>query len=102
MNKNIYQNDKYIVYPAPDVESMVNESIQQHNCVKTYVKRYALAETDIYFMREISDVDKSLVTVEVKDKDIVQARIKHNDDPNEEQLKFLDLWKTKVLNNAVA
>ena len=102
LNKNIYQNDKYIVYPASSSESLIRESRLQHNCVKSYINRYALAETDIYLMREISDVDKPLVTVEVKDKDIVQARIKYNDDPNEEQLKFLDLWKTKILNNAVA
>lgn len=102
LNKNIYQNDKYIVYPASSSESLIRESRLQHNCVKSYINRYALAETDIYFMREINDVDKPLVTVEVKDKDIVQARIKYNDDPNEEQLKFLDLWKTKILNNAVA
>lgn len=101
LNKNIYKNDKYIVYPASSSEELLKESRQQHNCVKTYINRYALAETDIYFLRELKDIDTPLVTVEVKDKDIIQARIKYNNNPNAEQLKFLDLWKNEVLNKAV-
>ena len=98
LNKNIYQNKKFIIYPAPSVDSLVNESRQQNNCVKTYCSRYALAETDIYFMRNIDAKDKSLVTVEVQDNEILQAKIKYNGDPTKEQLKFLDRWKNNVLN----
>lgn len=102
LSKNTYQNDKYIVYAADSVESLLKESKELSHCVKTYIERYALAETSIYFMREINNKDKPLVTIEVKNNEILQARAKCNADPNEEQLKFLDLWKTKILNNAVA
>lgn len=102
LSKNTYQNDKYIVYAADSVESLLKESKELSHCVKTYIERYALAETSIYFMREINNKDKPLVTIEVKNNEILQARAKCNADPNEEQLKFLDSWKTKILNNSVA
>ena len=102
LNKNTYQNDKYVVYPAPSVESLLKESKELSHCVKTYIERYALAETSIYLMREINNQDKSLVTIEVKNNEILQARAKCNTDPNEEQQKFLELWKTQVLNKAIA
>lgn len=66
LNNNIYQNKKYIVFPADSTNSLINESKQMENCVKTYTSRYALGETDIYFMRELSNKDKSLVTIEVR------------------------------------
>jgi len=102
LNKNIYQDEKYVVYPAPSIKSLIEESKQLSHCVKQYSQRYATAETDIYFLREISNKEKSLVTIEVKGNSIIQARIKHNGIPNDEQQKFIDLWKTKILDKAVA
>ena len=101
LNQNIYQNDKYIIFPAPSIESLIEESKELEHCVKTYSQRYALAETDIYFLRNINDKDKPLVTIEVQHNNIVQARIKHNDNPSKEQQKFLDLWQTKILHRIV-
>lgn len=102
LNKNVYQNDKYIVYPAESVSSLVNESRQLNHCVKTYCQRYALGETDIYLLREKDNKDKSLVTVEVRNNSILQARAKCNNDPTNEQLNFLNLWQTKILNRVVS
>lgn len=101
LNNNIYKNKKFIIFPAPSVDSLINESKQQCNCVKTYCSRYALGEADIYYLRELDNQDKSLVTVEVRGTDIVQAKIKYNDKPSEEQLKFLDKWRTNVLMKAM-
>lgn len=100
LSKNSYQNEKYVIYPAPSVESLLKESKELSHCVKTYIERYALAETSIYLMREVNNKDKSLITIEVKNNEILQARAKCNADPNMEQQKFLDLWQTKILNKA--
>ena len=101
LNKNIYQNKKYIIFPAPSVASMVNESKEQSNCLKTYCSRYALGETDIFFLRELEHKEKSLVTVEVRNNKVVQARIKYNEFPTKEQQKFLDKWQTKILSKQI-
>lgn len=101
LNNNIYQNKKFIIFPAPSVDSLINESKQQCNCVKTYCSRYALGEADIYYLRELNNQDKSLVTVEVIGTDIVQAKVKYNDNPSKEQMKFLNKWRTNVLMKAI-
>ena len=48
-------------------------------------------------MRDVKKPKESLVTVEVKKNRIVQSRIKHNDDPNENQLIFLREWEKNIL-----
>ena len=48
-------------------------------------------------MRDKNNQEKPLVTVEVKNNEIVQARAKNNDNPSDEQWKFLEKWKKKVL-----
>lgn len=95
--KNKFQDDKYIVYPAASVNALKDESKQQNHCVQSYAERYANATCDIYFMRLIDNIKKSLVTIEVRDNKIVQKRIKGNDPPTEEQNLFLEKWQQNVL-----
>lgn len=97
LSPNKYQNNKFIILPAPSLKALQNESKQQSNCVRTYAEKYANGNCDIYFMRDIKKPRKSLVTVEVKNNSIVQSRIKYNNDPNEKQMKFLSEWEKTVL-----
>lgn len=100
LSKNKYQDKKFIILPANSLKSLQNESKQQNNCVRTYAEKYAEGVCDIYFMRDINKQDKSLVTVEVKNNQVVQSRIKNNMNPNEKQLQFLNKWEQKVLKGA--
>ena len=50
-------------------------------------------------MRLISNVNKSLVTIEVKNNKVVQKRTKNNCDTTLEQNKFIEKWERKILNN---
>lgn len=98
LNKFTFEDKKYIVFAANSVESLLNESKQQNNCVKTYIDDYALAKTDIYFMREIEHKEKSLVTIEVKNNRVVQCRIRDNCFPTKEQMNFISKWaKNKMI-----
>ena len=97
LSTNIYKNNKFIILPAFTLKSLQNESKQQNNCVRTYAKKYAKGVSDIYFMRNITNIRKSLVTVEVQENKVVQSRIKNNKKPNKEQLNFLNKWEQKVL-----
>jgi hypothetical protein len=97
LKDNTYQNDKYIVYPVPTFADLIAESSQQNNCVRTYNKRYANKEVDLYLMRLLSKRNKSLVTIEVKDNIVVQSRIKNNDNCTKEQLSFINKWQDTVL-----
>lgn len=41
--------------------------------------------------------DKSLVTVEVRNNEVVQQRTKNNNDTTKEQKKFLKKWEKNIL-----
>ena len=97
LSHNTYQDKKYIVFPAPTLDSLIDESKQQNHCVRTYAKDYASGKCDIYFMRDVKKQDKSLVTIEVRKNKIIQKRIKNNKDPNSKQMAFLNEWEQNVL-----
>ena len=98
LKDNTYKDDKYIVYPASSYTDLLMESNMQNNCVRTYNFRYANREVDLYFMRLLSNINKSLVTIEVKNNVVVQCRIKNNKLPSKEQKLFIDKWQNTVLN----
>ena len=81
---NIYEDDKYIIFPASSVDSLIDESSQMSNCVRNYCIKLSNNECQIYFMRYKNNVNKSLVTIEVRDGKIVQARTRFNEFPTDE------------------
>lgn len=98
LKDNTYKDKKYIIYPVPSYSDLIVESKIQNNCVRSYNYRYANKEIDLYFMRLVSNMNKSLVTIEVKDNKVVQSRIKNNHNPSKEQLSFIKKWEKKFLN----
>jgi hypothetical protein len=99
--KNTFKDKTYIIFPASSFAALQDESKQQNNCVKTYAEDYANGECDLYFMRLKESKNKSLVTVEVQDNEVVQNRIKNNQQPGKAELSFLKKWEQKVLNREV-
>lgn len=97
LTEKIYQDKKFIIFPASSFNDLINESNQQNNCVRTYAEKYAEGKCDIYFMRDLKSKDKSLVTVEVIDNTVIQSRIKNNNAPTLQQQNFLNLWEQNVL-----
>ena len=94
---NSYEDDKYIIYPAPSVDSLIDESNQQDNCVRIYCDDYSNNISQIYFMREKKEPNKSLVTIEIKNNKIVQAKIRFNENPNKEEMNILKIWEEKLI-----
>ena len=87
---NIFEDNKFIIFPAYDIDSLVDESYQMNNCVRTYIDRIVDHDCEIYFMREKENINKSLVTVEVIDGKVVQAKRKNNTSITEEDKIFLN------------
>lgn len=101
LEKNKYNDNIFLIRPAKSMEDMKNEAKQQENCVyKNYSDKYAFGETDIYFMREIKNPKKSLVTVEVNNGTIRQKYQKYNQVVTKEQNKFLKQWEQEILKAA--
>lgn len=94
---NIYEDDKYIIFPADGINSLIDESSQMSNCVRNYCERISNNECQIYFMRYKDNVNKSLVTIEVQDGKIVQARTKFNELPTDEMNEVLKKWEKEII-----
>ena len=103
LSKNIYKSEKYIIIPPKTKKDFISEASQQGNCVySNYFEKHAHGTSDIYFMRSIDNLDKSLVTVEVRNNKVVQSRIKGNQNPRKEELDFLQDWEKNILQKNIA
>ena len=111
LSKYTYSDDKYIIFPAPSIDSMKDEGKQQGNCVGyMYLNSYINGETEIFFIRNLENADKSLITLEFKNGHIVQKELAHHErNFTDEQNNFMDKWlgfrnfidqKEKVKNKA--
>lgn len=101
LKKNIFHDNQFIITPAATINSLIDESKQQNNCVRTYAEKYSNGECDIYFARLLKCPENSLITVEVRDNKIVQSRLKNNKPVEENQEKWLNDWCQNILNKAV-
>ena len=94
---NYYEDENYIIFPANSISCLIDESNQQHNCVRTYCQKLANNNCQIYFLRKKGDKNKSLVTIEVKNNQVIQAREKFNKNISDEYKKIIDKWKKNLL-----
>ena len=87
----IYKEYQVVVPQCP--QDIKDEAVQQNNCVASYIDRVIEVSCNIVFLRNKANLDKSLITVEIRDGKIVQAKAAYNQEPNEEQLKVLDEYQ---------
>ena len=97
LSLNKYEDEKHIIYPASSIEDLIKESAEQHNCVKLYVDRVANNESQIYFLRQKDNPNKSYVTVEVYDNKVIQAKSKYNANVSKEIKDFLNKWEKTLI-----
>ena len=86
--------DYQFVYPK-STQEIKDEAVQQNNCVASYIDSVIDGDCHIMFLRKKDFPDKSLVTIEIKDNIIVQAKRKFNDPVTEEDQKAIDAWNKK-------
>ena len=94
---NRYEDDQYIIFPADSVDSLIDESSQMSNCVRNYCLDVSNNKCQIYFMRYKDTVDKSLVTIEVRNGKIVQARTRFNELPTDDMKEVLKKWEKHII-----
>lgn len=79
----IEYKDYVFIYPK-SAEEIRKEGRNNHNCVATYIQNVIEHRCDILFLRKKDAPNKSLVTIEVRNGKIVQARRVCNSDITEE------------------
>lgn len=82
----------YKFYYPRSAQDIKDEAVMQNNCVASYIQRVLDGECDILFLRYKDLPDKSLVTIEVRNNKIVQARQKFNDPVTELQQDAINKW----------
>jgi hypothetical protein len=90
------------IYPK-SIQEIKDESVQMNNCVSSYIKKVIDGQCHILFLRYKDSLDKSLVTIEVRNNKIVQALQKYNNPLTKEQKEIVDKWDkwwaNKINNN---
>ena len=83
--------DYCFIYPKC-TQDIKDEAVQQNNCVASYIKRVIEGDSHILFLRKRHQLDKSLVTIQVRDGKIVQALQRFNHPLTKEQEEVVDKW----------
>lgn len=86
-----YKEYQVIVPQCP--QDIKDEAVQQNNCVASYIDRVIEGTCHIVFLRHKSNPDRSLITVEIRDNKIVQAKAAYNQDPSEKQWEALNKYQ---------
>lgn len=91
------ENNRYFIRCAKTIDELKDESNQMNHCVRNYIPKIAHHKSAVFFLREQSEKEKSLVTIEIDpvDKILLQARRKDNAEPTSEQMSFINEWCTR-------
>lgn len=89
--------DYIFIYPD-STQDIKDEAVSQNNCVASYIDRVIDGECHILFLRKKNKPDDSLVTIEVRNNRIVQARRRFNDPVTVEDQKAIDAFNKKFAN----
>jgi hypothetical protein len=82
----------YSILVAEKSQDIKDEGANQHHCVASYVKQIINGTTQIVFMRLNNNIDKPLLTIEVNNGKVQQAKGSYNRGTSEDELKFIHTY----------
>lgn len=80
------------IYPK-STQDIKDEAVQQGNCVASYIQEVIDGVCHILFLRQCDSLNKSCVTVEVRDDRVVQAKGKYNRDITHEEAGIIQKYQ---------
>ena len=89
--------DYIFIYPD-STQDIKDEAASQNNCVASYIDKVIDGKCHILFLRKKNKPDESLVTIEVRNNHIVQARRRFNDYVTAEDQKAINAFNKKFEN----
>ena len=84
--------DYVFIYPK-STQDIKDEAAQMNHCVASYIDDVIDGRTDIIFLRYKKSPDKSLVTVQVTNGKVVQARRHFNYDISDSEQDAINKWQ---------
>jgi hypothetical protein len=85
----LWEHDGFITLIPEKSKDIVEEGTNLNHCVSSYVDRILAGETYIFFLRTKKEPEKSLVTLELREGRLTQARGAYNRAITEDEAKFL-------------
>jgi len=90
-----YSYDGFKIFPPKEPSDLVREGNVLGHCVGSYVNKVRKGLSSILLLRERDDVEQPLVTIEVRDNKITQAKGKMNNPPSREQKEIIKQFAKK-------
>lgn len=92
-NKNLeFSNKEYIIVCAKTSQDLIEEGINLHHCVGSYVNKVNRGDCSIFFLRKAEEPDTSLITIEVIDDEVLQVRGLCERLMDDEERNFFNKW----------
>lgn len=86
--------DYIFIYPK-STQDIKDEAVHQNNCVASYIDKVIDGECHILFLRKKNKPNDSLVTIELQNDQVVQAKRKFNDPVSKEEQEIIDQFNKK-------
>ncbi len=86
--------DYIFIYPK-STQDIKDEAVQQCNCVASYIQKVIDGQCHILFLRKKDEPSKSLITIEVRNGRIVQAKGKFNRDITDDERYIVEKFNNK-------
>lgn len=82
----------YIIRCAESADEVKDEGAQLSHCVASYVEDIIMGKSLILFMRKEKEPEKSVLTIEIRNRVVKQVRGLINASPTKEQSKIICKW----------
>lgn len=90
-----YTDGTYSIIIPVSSQNIIDEGINNHHCVGSYIDRVVNNETNILFMRKNESLEDSLITLEYFDSKLFQSKGLQNRHVTDEENEFLIKWMRK-------
>jgi hypothetical protein len=88
-----FETDNMVVIVPRTPQAVIEEANAQNNCLRSYVERVKRGETIVAFVRRKSEPEKTFLSAEIKDGELIQLKGWCNSDPRTKEIvDFTKEW----------
>lgn len=96
LKKMEFKGEAYSIVPPASLDLIVKEGQSLNHCVANYIEGLVEGKYAIVFLRKNDELDRPLVTVQVQDGRVTQARGVNNRPVTREEQEFLDKYAEQL------
>lgn len=90
-----YKKKEFTIVSPSDMSDLIKEGNDLSHCISSYTDRILNKKCKIFFMRKTNDLDSPLISIEVANENIRQARGYANRKTSEAEKEFIAEWAKK-------